>query len=57
MCAGSFWKKPVSMPAELAAEPGCSLVRDGGYIALVKTLKARQSAQELRDSGHASYRK
>lgn len=35
--------------AELAAEPGWSLVRDGGYIALLKTLKARQSAQELRD--------
>ena len=35
--------------AELTAEPGWSLVRDGGYIALLKTLKARQSAQELRD--------
>jgi 8-oxo-dGTP pyrophosphatase MutT (NUDIX family) len=35
--------------AELAAEPGFRLVHDGGYIALLKTLKARQSAQELRD--------
>ncbi len=34
--------------ADLAAEPGWSLVRDGGYIALLKTLKAQQSAQELR---------
>jgi 8-oxo-dGTP pyrophosphatase MutT (NUDIX family) len=34
---------------ELAAEPGWRLVRDGGYIALLKVLKARQSAQELRD--------
>jgi 8-oxo-dGTP pyrophosphatase MutT (NUDIX family) len=34
---------------ELAAEPGWSLVRDGGYIALLKTLKARQSARELHD--------
>ncbi len=33
---------------DLTAEPGWSLVRDGGYIALLKTLKARQSAQELR---------
>ncbi|MGB6963115.1 MAG: NUDIX hydrolase [Xanthobacteraceae bacterium] len=35
--------------AELSAEPGWSLVRDGGYITLLKTLKARQSAHELRD--------
>jgi 8-oxo-dGTP pyrophosphatase MutT (NUDIX family) len=34
---------------ELAAEPGWSLVRDGSYIALLKTLKARQGAQDLRD--------
>jgi 8-oxo-dGTP pyrophosphatase MutT (NUDIX family) len=34
---------------ELAAEPGWSMVHDGGYIALLKVLKARQSAQELRD--------
>jgi hypothetical protein len=32
---------------ELSPEPGFSLIRDGGYIALVKTLRARQSAQEL----------
>ncbi len=36
-------------PAELAADPGWSLVHDGGYIALLKTLKARQSAERLRD--------
>lgn len=35
--------------AEFIAEPGWSLVRDGGYIALLKTLKARQSARELHD--------
>jgi 8-oxo-dGTP pyrophosphatase MutT (NUDIX family) len=34
--------------AELAAEPGWSLLRDGGYLALLKTLKAQQSAHELR---------
>jgi 8-oxo-dGTP pyrophosphatase MutT (NUDIX family) len=34
---------------ELSPEPGFSLVRDGGYIALIKTLRARQSAQELRN--------
>ena len=33
---------------ELAAEPGWSLVRDRGYIALMKRLRARQSAEELR---------
>jgi 8-oxo-dGTP pyrophosphatase MutT (NUDIX family) len=34
--------------AELAADPGWSFVRDGGYIGLLKTLTARQSADELR---------
>jgi hypothetical protein len=33
---------------DLTAEPGWSLVRDGGYIGLLKTLTARQSADELR---------
>jgi hypothetical protein len=33
---------------ELSPEPGFSLVRDSGYVALVKTLRARQSAEELR---------
>jgi 8-oxo-dGTP pyrophosphatase MutT (NUDIX family) len=33
---------------ELTAEPGWSLVRDRGYIALMKRLTAGQSAEELR---------
>jgi len=34
---------------ELARQPGFSFVRDGGSLALVKTLRAEQNAQELRD--------
>ena len=34
---------------ELAPEPGFSFVRDGNTLALVKRLRARQNAQELRD--------
>ncbi len=34
---------------EFAADRGFSLVRDGGYIALLKTLRTAQSAQDLRD--------
>lgn len=34
--------------SEFAPAPGFSLVRDGGYIALLKTLRARQNAQDLR---------
>ena len=32
----------------LAAEPGWSLVRDSGFVALMKRLMARQNAEELR---------
>jgi 8-oxo-dGTP pyrophosphatase MutT (NUDIX family) len=35
--------------AELMPQPGFSYVRDGSSMALVKTLHARQNAQELRD--------
>jgi 8-oxo-dGTP pyrophosphatase MutT (NUDIX family) len=34
--------------AELAAEPGFKLVRDGGYIALLKTFRTQQDAQDMR---------
>jgi 8-oxo-dGTP pyrophosphatase MutT (NUDIX family) len=34
--------------ADLVPQPGFSFVRDGGYIGLLKTLTARQSAEELR---------
>jgi 8-oxo-dGTP pyrophosphatase MutT (NUDIX family) len=34
--------------AELDAAPGFTLVRDGGTLALIKTLRARDTAQELR---------
>ena len=34
---------------ELTAEPGFSFVRDRGSLALVKTMRAQQSAQQLRD--------
>ncbi|HUC51993.1 MAG TPA: NUDIX hydrolase [Xanthobacteraceae bacterium] len=34
---------------ELAADAGFCLVHDGGYIALLKTLRTRQRAQEVRD--------
>lgn len=33
---------------ELCPEPGFSLVCDGGHVALVKTLRARQNAHEIR---------
>jgi len=33
---------------EVAAEPGWSLVRDGGFMALLKRMTAPQSAEELR---------
>jgi 8-oxo-dGTP pyrophosphatase MutT (NUDIX family) len=35
--------------AELAAEPGWSLIRDGCYMALLKRLTSRQSAEDLRE--------
>jgi 8-oxo-dGTP pyrophosphatase MutT (NUDIX family) len=35
-------------PAELAAAPGWSFLRDRGYIAFMKRLTARQGAEELR---------
>lgn len=34
---------------EVAAEPGWNLVRDGGFIALLKRVTAAQSAEQLRD--------
>ena len=34
--------------AELTAEPGWSLVRDRGYLALLKRMTARQNAEQLR---------
>lgn len=35
--------------SELTPQPGFRLVRDGGYIALMKTLRARENAHELRN--------